>query len=86
MIEKCLALSTCHVPPSAFRSSEALDTGALRSSDHCYGWVVFVYEGCPKIPKWIKPIHDYAVKEQVSVILFDRDANRYEELFKSYDW
>lgn len=101
MIEKCLTLNNGHVDPSkvietsdedsgvleflGFSETVRLDSGGLRSASHEYGWVVFVYPDCPDVPEWLEDIHDHAVANDCTLILFDRDGDE-SELFKKYDW
>jgi len=94
MIEKILTLSTGHVNPNniidafligADQTSDVLDTGALRSASHEYGWLVFVYPECPDVPEWLQAIHSRAVAEGCTVILFDNGAEVSDE-FEQYDW
>ena len=90
MIEKCLTLNNGHIDPSKVietsdQDSDILDSGGLRSASHEYGWVVFVYPDCPDVPEWLEDIHDHAVANDCTLILFDRDGDE-SELFKKYDW
>jgi len=86
-IENMLVLSTGHTPPTM--TAEMPDFGALRNTDHEYGWIVFVasvdLEDLGEIPIWIRPIWALARERDCSIILFDRDADRIP-YFKLYDW
>lgn len=71
MIEKTLVLSTAHVP-----NYSKIYFGDIRNTTHDYGWVVFV---CPdiekcKVPGWLRDIHEYALYNECSFIVFDVDA------------
>jgi len=87
MIDKMLNLSNGHVDPSKITDdgSDSLDTGKLRNVSHQHGWIVFVFPDCPEVPDWLKPIHDRAVQEDATLILFDRDGDEFDD-FKKYGW
>lgn len=94
MIEKCLSLSNVHVNPSeivdAFmvgsdQDCPILNTGGLRSVWHENGWVIFVNIDRPNVPDWLAPIHDRAIDEGATLILFDRDGVENSD-FAKYPW
>lgn len=86
MVEKCLVLSTAHIPnPYAENSLGQPDFGNVTVMDSEYGWAVYV--GSPDVsPEWIKPVVRKALNENCALILFDRDADTYPDDFKVYDW
>ena len=92
MIDKILNLSNVHIDPREIRPvwtfsrrSSNLETGSLRCVSHEYGWIIFVAPDCPDVPEWLKAIHDRALKEEATLILFDRDGDAFDD-FHQYDW
>ena len=84
MIEKLLALSTGHMPDSRPRFGNK----DLRVLKFEFGYVVFVNAGHEEemLAGWLRPIMAHAVKNECTLILFDRDASDDPELFRIYDW
>ena len=95
MIDKILNLSNVHIDPREISPARSvtpwrvgpasLATGSLRCVSHEYGWIIFVAPDCPDVPEWLKAIHDRALKEEATLILFDRDGDAFDD-FHQYDW
>lgn len=84
LIEKCLTLSTAHMPPPGH---EYFDDFGVRSEPHEYGTFVF-FGGWPEVenmPAWIRPIYKYARTHKCVIVNFDRDVEACDR-FKVYDW
>lgn len=81
-VHKMLILSTAHQP------SSAPDFGDLRALDYEYGCVLFVssyHEEEGTVPKWLQPIHSYAVRNGCWRINFDADAEEVS-MFETFEW
>lgn len=78
-IEKVLALSTAHMP----RTDP--DFGGLRAIDFEYGYFVFVAEPGDGVPEWITPAMTVAYDGGCTLILFDRDCDKDDNL-PTWDW
>ena len=87
-IEKVLALSTAHMP------KEIPNFGKARAVIHEWGFIVFVVEletrrPTPETPwdgdAWLQPIMELAIKNECTLILFDRDCNEDPDL-ETWDW
>ncbi len=77
--EKVLVLSTAHMPNSK------PDFGDVRHEEHEHGFILFVANFEPSIPRWFRPILSEALKNKCSFINFDADAPTYDDL-KTWDW
>lgn len=79
-VEKVLAVSTAHMP------STAPDWGALRTTTHQYGVVVFVCsDPLEGEPEWAAPLMRAARELDCSLILLD-EANDVYEGIPTWDW
>ena len=83
--EKILALSTGHMPHTSPRF------GDCRVHRFEYGYVVWVsYDpddhNFEEFEEWFQPIMEYAARNNCTLVLFDRDIAKNEELFPVYDW
>ena len=73
-IKRILELSNIHIPGAD------PDWGDLKVKDHEYGWVVWVYDPDDSLsPDWMKPIMKLAYQKNCSLILFDCDAEEWED-------
>lgn len=82
MFEKCLTLSTGHMP------NDDPDFGTIRTVPHHYGTIVFVADIAAlarRVPEWLQPIYKVALHGECTLIMFDRDAEPSDD-FKTYDW
>ena len=79
-IEKCLTLSTAHMPDTAPYF------GDIRSAPHQYGEIVFL-ASCDEqsVEPWFKDIYTFAVDQCCALVMFDSDADVIEG-FKTYEW
>lgn len=77
-IEKMIALSTAHMP------STSPEWGDLRVVKHEYGFVVFVDEGADT-PEWARPIMEWALAMEATVVLFDGGAAQVAR-FQKWSW
>ncbi len=80
-IQKCLHLSTDHIPFSTVNTSE--DFGSSRVCSHQYGWIVFLDLAADQnqwqeifwsTPDWFYKILSYAYRKHCSFICFDDSA------------
>ena len=85
-IEKCLTLSTAHMPDTA------PDFGDHRSCTHEYGCIVFLTGDyhvdeslCLFVEPWFREIYKHAVDKGCTYIVFDCDEPVVEG-FKTYEW
>lgn len=84
-VTRTLDLSNSHTPPPGSPPLRP-DFGDVRTTDHEYGWIVFLppkehYEP----PDWFKPVVDLAHQHGCTLVLFDRDAACIDGL-KTYNW
>ena len=79
MIEKCLTLSTAHMP-------EPDPTFGVRAEAHEYGTLVFI-GGAKRdgIDPWFLPIYHAARRRGCVMVNFDVDVETCDE-FKAYEW
>ena len=78
MFEKVLTLSTAHMPETS------PEFGTVRTAEHEYGYICFVSDQAV-VPNWLKPIHDYAVEKECTLINFDRDADGVKG-WREWEW
>ncbi len=76
-VHSMLDLSTAHIPQSRY-------FGGLRFSQTEYGYVVFVDPYQANVPKWLRPIHDYAVDRDCILINFDANSHVIDD-FEAFD-
>jgi len=84
-IEKVLSLSSDHV--HSFHPTFGLVNDKATSPryvEHEHGWIVFVDESVI-CADWFKPIMEYAIKEDCTLILFDSYCP-INSKFKTYSW
>ena len=73
-IRSMLDLSTNHVP------GPEPDWGDLKVKAHEYGWIVWAYDPDGSLsPDWMRPIMKMAYKKNCVLILFDTDADEWED-------
>ena len=72
-IRAMLDLSTAHVP------GPEPDWGDLKVQVHEYGWIVWVFVPGSPSPDWMKPIMKLAYQKNCALILFDSDADEWED-------
>jgi len=73
-IRAMLDLSTAHVP------GPEPDWGDLKVQVHQYGWIVWAYDPDDSLsPDWMKPIMKLAYQKNCALILFDSDADEWED-------
>lgn len=83
-VSRFLDLSTSHIPDDQWVDP---DFGEMRSSEHEYGFTVYLshavdYEAgeTADVPDWFRPIWDLAIKNECSMVNFDRDAQVVDDL------
>lgn len=77
-IKKLVALATAHMP-----SSEP-EWGGLRVLKDESGYVVFVDEDA-EIPEWFRPVFEWAVAMEATVVLFDAWGSELSR-FRKWSW
>lgn len=77
-IEKIISLSTAHMP------STSPEWGDLRVVKHEYGFVVFVDEEADT-PEWARPIMEWALAMEATLVLFDNAAAQVAR-FQKWSW
>jgi len=86
-LRRTLTLSTVHVPSS----NEEFASECIEVSKYECGWWAslsvegLINGGIDDIPDWFRPAVEYAIKNDCSIINFDRDGPLYEEL-PSWEW
>lgn len=80
IIQKCLNISTKHIPPGA-------DFKNTRSFQHGFGYVVFVmhHEVCNHMAEWIHPIMMLARDNDCFLIHFDDESPVLKDVLTVYE-